>query len=84
MAEACAFSVPDERLGEVVGAVVQLRDGATLVYDDLRQGLSGHLAKFKIPVHLWCQQAPLKRGTTDKIDRRALRTACLENMEEKI
>tara|TARA_R110002110_G_scaffold19919_27_gene81615 strand:- start:5219 stop:6925 length:1707 start_codon:yes stop_codon:yes gene_type:complete len=84
VAEACAFSVPDERLGEVVGAVVQLRDGATLVYDDLRQGLSGHLAKFKIPVHLWCQQAPLKRGTTDKIDRRALRTACLENMEEKI
>lgn len=84
VAEACAFSVPDERLGEAVGAVVQLRNGATLSQEKMVQALNGHLAKFKTPAHLWCQNAPLTRGATDKIDRRALRTACLDNMEDRI
>jgi len=40
--------------------------------------LDGHIAKFKIPEQLWCQDGPLIRGATDKIDRRAIRAACLE------
>jgi long-chain acyl-CoA synthetase len=76
--EACAFSVPDERLGEVVGAVVQMREGKKISRDDMAAHLDGHLAKFKIPEKLWCQDGPLTRGATDKIDRRALRAACLE------
>ena len=82
VAEACAFSVPDERLGEIVGAIVQLRPGATLDRDSMARALEGHLASFKIPALLWCQDAPLTRGATDKIDRRALRAACLQQMEE--
>ncbi len=76
--EACAFSVPDERLGEVVGAVVQMREGKKINRDDMAAHLDGHLAKYKIPEQLWCQDGPLTRGATDKIDRRALRAACLE------
>ncbi|MGB7318986.1 MAG: AMP-binding protein [Planktotalea sp.] len=82
--EAGAFSVPDERLGEVVGAAVQLKAGATLSRDDMATFLEGHLAKFKIPAHLWIQHDPLIRGATDKIDRRAIRTVCLDNQEAQV
>ncbi|OAN92325.1 long-chain fatty acid--CoA ligase [Sulfitobacter geojensis] len=82
--EAAAFSVPDDRLGEIVGAAVQLRDGTRLTQQDMAAFLDGHLAKFKIPVHLWVQHDVLTRGTTDKIDRRAIRTACLDNQEAQV
>jgi long-chain acyl-CoA synthetase len=81
--EACAFSVPDERLGEIVGACVQLREGATLDREQMAQALEGHIAGFKIPQHLWTQTVPLMRGATDKIDRRGLRAACLETEKAK-
>lgn len=76
--EACAFSVPHERLGEVVGAAVQLRPGTNLTCAEMAAFLDGKLAKFKIPEHLWVQHEKLARGATDKIDRRVLRAACLE------
>jgi len=76
--EACAFSLPDSRLGEVVGAAVQTRNGKEITQTDMAKHLEQRLAKFKIPVTLWCQGTPLTRGATDKIDRRAIRTACLE------
>lgn len=75
--EACAFSVPDERLGEVVGIAVQIRDGASLAHAEMADFLKDHLAKFKIPEKSWWQHEPLLRGATDKTDRRAIRAACL-------
>jgi acyl-CoA synthetase (AMP-forming)/AMP-acid ligase II len=82
--EAAAFSVPDDRLGEAVGACVQLRDGAATTRDAMAAFLADHLAKFKIPAHLWSQHHALIRGATDKIDRRAIRTACLDNQEAQV
>ncbi|MCX7567459.1 class I adenylate-forming enzyme family protein [Sulfitobacter sp. F26169L] len=81
--EACVFSIPDDRLGETVGACVQLREGVEMTQEQMAQALEGHLAKFKIPLHLWTQSGPLLRGTTDKIDRRGLRAACLEMEKAK-
>lgn len=77
VAEACAFSVPDDRLGEVVGAVLQIRPGMQVDQQELLDFLVDHIAKFKLPERLWMQSDPLPRGATDKIDRRAIRTACL-------
>lgn len=77
VAEACAFSVPHDRLGEVVGAAVQVKRGETVGEEDLKVFLRDHIAKFKVPEHFWFQSDPLPRGTTDKIDRRALQAACL-------
>ena len=82
--EAAAFSVPDERLGETVGAAVQLRADATITQADMAAFLEHHIAKFKIPAHLWIQHDVLTRGATDKIDRRAIRTACLDMQEAKV
>ncbi len=75
--EAIAFSVPDDRLGESVGAMIQTRDGVELSQADMAAFLAAHIAPFKIPQHLWCQSGPLARGATDKIDRRAIQLACL-------
>jgi acyl-CoA synthetase (AMP-forming)/AMP-acid ligase II len=81
--EACAFSVPDARLGETVGACVQLREGASMTQKQMAQALEGHIAKFKTPTHLWTQHDMLQRGATDKLDRRGVRAACLDNEEAK-
>ncbi len=82
VAEACAFSVPHARLGEVVGAGVQLRDGHEATAQDIQDYLAGHIAKFKIPEHLWLHTEPLPRGATDKLDRRVLRAQCLELLNQ--
>lgn len=78
--EACVFSVPDDRLGESVGAGVQARAGSALNAEELAEFLSGQIAAFKIPTHVWFLDHPLPRGGTDKIDRRALRAACLGDL----
>jgi acyl-CoA synthetase (AMP-forming)/AMP-acid ligase II len=77
VAEAGVFPVPDARLGELVGAGVQLRAGAQAAPADIAAFVSEHIAKFKIPERIWLRDTPLPRGATDKIDRRALRTECL-------
>ena len=82
VAEACAFSVPDDRLGESVGALIQLKSDMTLTTDDLKKFLKGHIAHFKIPQHIWFQSNPLPRVATDKIDRRMVRNNCLALPEE--
>lgn len=81
--EACTFSVPDERLGEIVGACVHLRDGATMTPDALRKFLNDHIAAYKIPQHVWFTFAPLPRGATDKLDRRGLSTQCLKSLTQE-
>lgn len=79
--EVGVFPVPDDRLGETVGAGIALRERRSLDRESLREFLSASLAPFKIPEHIWFFDAPLPRGGTDKIDRRALRAQCLASME---
>ena len=78
VAEACAFPVPDERLGEIVGAAVQPKADSLLTGRELVDFLSERVARFKIPERIWFRDQPLPRGGTDKLDRRAVRTECLE------
>ncbi len=80
VAEACVFSLPHQRLGEVVGAAVQTRPDATLTQEALIAFLGDHIARFKQPEQVWFQTIPLPRAATDKIDRRAIRTVCLTSL----
>ena len=82
VAEACAFALPHARLGEVVGAAIQLRPGQRAMQEELRSFLSEHVAHFKVPERIWTQADPLPRGTTDKIDRRAMRATCLPDWDD--
>ena len=83
VAESCAFSVPDERLGEVVGAGVHMREGVSVTPNELRVFLKGIIAHFKIPEYIWIQSTPLPRGATDKLDRRSLRQSCLAQLNQQ-
>lgn len=78
VAEAAVFAIPDERLGEDVGACVHLRSGVEASEDELRDLLRTHLASYKIPKKIWFRDTPLPRGATEKIDRRAIQAEYLE------
>jgi long-chain acyl-CoA synthetase len=73
IAEAAVFGLPDERLGEVPGAVVLLRDGEALTADELCAFLFAHIAAFKVPGRIWFADGPLPRLGTEKIDKVTLR-----------
>lgn len=72
--EAAVFGLPDERLGEIVGAAVVLREGAGMDAAQLREYLAAHLAGFKIPAHVWFRTEQLPRIASGKIFKRQLRT----------
>ena len=71
--EAAVFGLPDERLGEIVGAAVVLRDGASLSAEALREHVAQHLASFKLPAHVWFRSEALPRIASGKIFKRQLK-----------
>jgi long-chain acyl-CoA synthetase len=73
VAEACVFGLPDERLGEIVGAIVHFHDGKQLSDDALRGFLTERLAAFKVPAQMWYAPDPLPKLGTEKIDKVGLR-----------
>ncbi|MGQ2931764.1 MAG: class I adenylate-forming enzyme family protein, partial [Sphingopyxis sp.] len=73
IAEASVFGIPDERFGEIVGAVYVVRDGASLTDAQLTEFLSSQLAAFKVPARLWQTADALPRLGTAKIDKVGLR-----------
>ena len=75
VAEASVFGLPDERFGEVPVAVYQAEEGRTLTPEALRDFVAKEIAPFKVPAKFWQVSEPLPRLGTEKVDKRALRTA---------
>jgi acyl-CoA synthetase (AMP-forming)/AMP-acid ligase II len=75
--EAAVFGVPDERLGEQVGAALVLHPGAELTEADLRAFLAERIAKYKIPSAVWFLDDPLPRNANGKFVKRQLREQLL-------
>jgi acyl-CoA synthetase (AMP-forming)/AMP-acid ligase II len=68
VAQAVAFAVPHERLGEEVAAAVVLADGATADERELREHAAKQLADFKTPKHIVILE-DIPKGATGKIQR---------------
>ena len=73
VAEVAVFGVPDDRLGEEVAAAVVPAPGAALSEADLSAHLTGRLARFKHPRHVWFLDEPLPRNANGKFLKRELR-----------
>lgn len=71
--EAAVFSVPDERLGEEVGAAIYLQKGSTVNAEAVREYAREHLATFKIPRYIWILETPLPRNANGKFLKKSLR-----------
>ena len=52
VADVAIIGVPDERYGEVCAAYVRLADGASLTHEELRELMTGRVARYKIPAFL--------------------------------
>jgi long-chain acyl-CoA synthetase len=77
VAEVAVFGVPDDRLGELVGAAIVLAPGAAMTEDDLGARLGEHLAKFKIPERVWFLNDALPRNANGKFVKRELKESLL-------
>jgi long-chain acyl-CoA synthetase len=69
--EAAVVGVPDEKMGEEVGAAVVLKQGEELSADELRSYLKGELAAYKYPRKIWFLDE-LPKGPTGKILKREI------------
>ena len=76
--EACVYSVPDERLGEEVGATVYVSDEVT--DSDLREFLEDRLAHFEVPRYFEFRQTPLPRIASGKVAKRAIQAAARQKL----
>jgi long-chain acyl-CoA synthetase len=65
--ESCVCGVNDERLGEVVGAMIYTK--INLSEDSIKDALRDQLARYKIPEIIKFTDAPLPRIASEKIDR---------------
>jgi long-chain acyl-CoA synthetase len=73
--EAAVYAVPDERMGEEVGATVHGAPG--LDAEGLRTFLAQHLARFEIPRYIRIAAGPLPRTPSGKILKRQIQQAAL-------
>lgn len=71
--ECSVFGLPDERLGEVVGAAVWLSNDTKV--EDVLATASNSLAKFKVPLpeNVFIHTTELPKGATGKLDKKGLR-----------
>ena len=80
--EAAVYAVPDERLGEEVGATVH--GSPTLDIAALQAFLAQHLAKFELPRYIVTSDEPLPRTPSGKILKRQIRESALAKLAPKL
>ena len=71
VAEAAVVGMPDDKLGEEVGAAVALTAGASVEPDELRDYVKARVAAYKYPRRVWILDS-LPKGPTGKILRREI------------
>ena len=80
--EAVVIGVPDEKWGEAVAALVELRKGETATEEEIRNSLRGKITGFKIPKHVIFMDKvdKLSVSAAAKIVRREWRKIAMEKL----
>ena len=73
VAECSVFAVPDERLGEEVGAAIFPAPGSKPTAQELREFCKTRLAAYKAPRYIWILDEPLPRNASGKFLKRELK-----------
>ncbi len=81
VSECAVFGIPDERLGETVAAAVMVTPNELLTVGDIQSYVGEHLARFKVPEHVWIYEDHLPRTASGKIFKRGLRDEVLQTMK---
>ena len=71
--EAAVLGVPDEMMGEKVGAVIVLRPGMTVEPKDIRDFVAEQIADFNAPQYVSFRVEPLPRNPAGKVVKPKLR-----------
>ncbi len=82
--ECAVFGLPDERLGEVVGAVVWVKPGSTVDDGAMCSFLSQRLAPYKVPCKIWMSNDALPKLGSEKIDKVSLRNQYREEFAAEV
>jgi long-chain acyl-CoA synthetase len=77
--EVAVYAVPDERLGEEVGAT--LHGAPDLDLEELRAFLMKRLARFEVPRYMITSAQPLPRTPSGKILKRELRDLAVQQLQ---
>lgn len=75
--EAAVYGLPDERLGEIVAASVQIRSQDAVSVEGLQAFLQSRIAHFKVPSVILLQTEQLPRIATGKIAKKEIRQAVI-------
>lgn len=79
VAEAAVFGIPDERLGEEVGAAVLPHPGMSIDEATLQAFVAERVAKYKVPAKIWILDQPIPRNANGKFVKRELKRQLLES-----
>jgi long-chain acyl-CoA synthetase len=71
VAECAVVGVPDDKLGEEVGAAVCLKEGQSVSEDELRDYVKENVASYKYPRRIWFVDE-IPKGPTGKILKREI------------
>jgi acyl-CoA synthetase (AMP-forming)/AMP-acid ligase II len=69
--DVAVIGTPDERLGEVATAIIQVTDGEKLTSEEIEAFCANELARYKRPRRIIFDQVP--RNSTGKLDKPTLR-----------
>ena len=81
VAAVAVLGLPDADLGEIVGAIVQLRAAATAA--ELTAFAAARLGRFQVPARWRLQEEPLLMTNAGKIAKHELRDAWLAELKEE-
>jgi acyl-CoA synthetase (AMP-forming)/AMP-acid ligase II len=70
--EVAAFGIPEEKLGEELAVAIVLKPGTSLNASEIQEHVAKHLAKFKVPSHVFFEES-LPKNATLKVMKKPLK-----------